>query len=51
MLGGLGGLDEQGVDRFPGGVVADGDGGMQDQSIPLSDLLAEVVDMTVEDRC
>jgi hypothetical protein len=48
VFGSFGCLDEQGMDRFLEGVAAGGDGGMQDQLLSLSDLLVEVVDITVE---
>ena len=37
------------MDRFPGGVVADGDGGVQDQPVAPSYLQAEVLDVAVKD--
>ena len=49
ISGGPGRGNEQGMDRFPGGVVADGDGGMQNQTIAVSHLLTEVIDVAVED--
>jgi hypothetical protein len=35
-------LDEESVDLLPGGVIADGDAGVQDETFPLPDLLAEI---------
>jgi hypothetical protein len=42
-------LDEERVDFLPGGVVADGDAGMENQAVPPSDLLAEIGDVAGED--
>ena len=49
MFGPVRRLDEQIVDRLPGGVVADGDAGMENQAVPFPDLLAEIGDVAGED--
>ncbi len=42
MLGGSSRRNKQGMDRFPGGVVADGDRGMENQPVAVSHLLTQV---------
>jgi len=50
VLGDVGRLDEQGVDRLPGGVVADCDAGVEDQAVAVPDLMAEIGDVAGEDN-